>query len=233
VNTTQYLSDLIRGIEQPADRPEVFVSGSAIGFYGTSLTETFTEDSPSGGDFLASVCQKWEAAAHSATSGNPASSSSAGDDGDDDGAKGPRVVCVRTGLVLSKEGGVLGKMLPLFNLFVGSPLGSGSQWMSWVHRDDLVSLLLACADDSRYAGAVNGTAPQPVTMRVFSETLALVLKRPMFMPPVPDLPLQVLLGEGAVLVLEGQKVVPKKATDLGFTFQYPQIKQALEHASKF
>ena len=140
---------------------------------------------------------------------------------------------MRTGLVLSKEGGVLEKMIPLFSLFIGSPLGSGNQWMSWIHRDDLVNLLVECVDNSSYTGAVNGTAPQPVTMNVFSETLALVLNRSIFMPPVPDLALELVLGEGAMLVCEGQKVVPKKATDLGFKFKYSSIKPALEHATKY
>lgn len=214
VNTTQYLADLIKTSK---NKPEVFVSGSAIGYYGTSLDKTFTEESPSGNDYLASVCKSWESAAYSS------------EDGDDS----PRVVCVRTGLVLSKEGGVLEKMIPLFSLFIGSPLGSGNQWMSWIHRDDLVNLLLECVENDSYSGPVNGTAPQPVTMNAFSDTLALVLQRPMWMPPVPDLALQLVLGEGAVLVLEGQKVVPDKAQKLGFKFKYEGIKKALEHATKY
>ena len=222
VNTTQYLADLIRSSKT---KPEVFVSGSAIGFYGTSEDKTFTEESASGNDFLADVCKSWESAAYSSSS----SSSSGGGDGDD----GPRVVCLRTGLVLSKEGGILEKMVPLFQFFVGSPLGSGNQYMSWIHRDDLVALVVECIENSAYAGPVNGTAPQPVTMNAFSDTLALVLRRPMFLPPVPDLPIQILLGEGAILVLEGQKVIPKKAMDLGFKFKYEGIKKALEHAVRY
>ena len=194
---------------------EGFVSGSAIGYYGTSLGQTFSEQSPPGSDFLARVCQDWEEAAMRASS------------------EDTRVVCLRTGLVLSKEGGVLEKMVPIFQLFVGSPLGQGDQWMSWIHRDDLCDLILHSAQNAELSGAVNGTAPEPQTMNTFCRDLAGVLERPMFMPPVPDLPLQVLLGEGAVLVLEGQKVVPNRAQETGFEFKYPKLRQALQHATKY
>ncbi|QDZ22854.1 epimerase [Chloropicon primus] len=216
VNTTRYLSDLIRAAE---NKPEVFVSGSAIGFYGTSLGATFTEDSPCGSDFLAGVCREWEAAAHAASESGE--------------GEGPRVVCLRTGLVLSKEGGVLEKMIPLFQLFIGSPLGAGDQWMSWIHRDDLVSLIVESVENKGISGPINGTAPNPVVMNEFCKALAECLGRPMFMPAVPDLPLQVLLGEGAILVLEGQKVVPEKAKDVGFKFKYETLGPALTHATRF
>lgn len=212
VLTTRLLSDLIRECEK---KPEVFVSGSAIGYYGTSLGQTFSEQSPPGSDFLARVCQDWEEAAMRASS------------------EDTRVVCLRTGLVLSKEGGVLEKMVPIFQLFVGSPLGQGDQWMSWIHRDDLCDLILHSAQNAELSGAVNGTAPEPQMMNTFCRDLAGVLERPMFMPPVPDLPLQVLLGEGAVLVLEGQKVVPNRAQETGFEFKYPKLRQALQHATKY
>lgn len=214
VSTTSYLASLISSCEA---KPEVFVSSSAIGYYGTSLSKTFTESDPPGQDFLAGVCQKWEAAATENTD-----------------SENTRVVCLRTGLVLSKEGGVLEKMIPLFQLFIGSPLGQGSQWMSWIHRDDLVSLIMASVENSEITGALNATAPNPVTMNQFCDALAKVLSRPMLMPAVPDLPLQVLLGEGAVLVLEGQKVLPERAEkEHNFEFKYKEIKEALEHATKF
>lgn len=214
VTTTKYLADLIKSSKT---KPEVFVSGSAIGYYGTSLSETFTEDSPGGSDFLAQLCKDWEGAAYASAS-----------EGEDD----PRVVCIRTGLVLSKEGGVLAKMIPLFQLFVGSPLGSGAQWMSWIHRDDLVSMIMYAVEED-VSGPVNGTAPNPVAMKDFCSALAQALERPMFAPNVPDLPLQVLLGEGAILVLEGQKVLPEKATGLGFKFKYAGLKEALKSATRF
>ena len=105
--------------------------------------------------------------------------------------------------------------------------------MSWIHRDDLCDLILHSAQNAELSGAVNGTAPEPQTMNTFCRDLAGVLERPMFMPPVPDLPLQVLLGEGAVLVLEGQKVVPNRAQETGFEFKYPKLRQALQHATKY
>ena len=205
VNTTRYVAQLINACSEDK-RPKVFVSSSAIGYYGTSESETFTEDSAPGRDFLATVCKDWEAAANAASCG--------------------RIVNLRTGLVLASSGGVLEKMGPIFQLFLGGPIGEGEQWMSWIHRDDLVAMIIDAIADDACVGPVNGTAPNPVTMNAFCDTLGRVLGRPNWLP-VPELPLQLLLGEGAILVLEGQKVVPTKAPS-SFQFSYPTLGKALE-----
>jgi len=189
-------------------RPKVFVSSSAVGFYGSSEVAEFDESSPSGGDFLADVCRKWEAAANE--------------------AQVDRVVIVRTGIVLAREGGALGKMLPVFQLFAGGPLGSGRQWFSWVHRDDLVGLMLEAVGNDKYQGVYNGTAPRPVRMGEMCDNLGRILGRPSWLP-VPEFALQTLLGEGAIVVLEGQKVLPKRAQENGFQFKYSDIASALRN----
>lgn len=153
------------------------------GYYGVSMTDKFTEASTPGDDFLATVCKDWEAAANESTSS--------------------RTVILRTGIVLAKEGGALARMLPIFQLFSGGPLGSGSQWCSWVHRDDLVGLILAALEpSSKMDGAYNATAPSPVRMAELCAALGKQLGRPSWLP-VPDFALQVLLGEGAMVVLDG------------------------------
>lgn len=206
VSTTTLLADLINKCPEDS-RPKVFVSGSAIGYYGTSDVKSFTEESDPGNDFLANLCKEWEAESKK--------------------AKCDRVVNLRTGLVLAKDEGVLGKMAPIFQLYFGGPIGKGSQWMSWIHHEDFVNLILKALEDEKIEGALNGTAPNPMTMNGFCDTLGRVLQRPVWIP-VPDIPLQILLGEGAVLVLEGQKVLPKKAEELGFEFKYPSLGKALQ-----
>jgi len=205
VDTTKRLVKAINALE-PSKRPKVFLSSSAIGFYGSSETATFNESSPSGNDFLADVCRKWEAAANE--------------------AQVDRVVIIRTGIVLAKEGGALGKMLPVFQLFAGGPLGSGRQWFSWIHRDDLVRLMTDALKDKKFKGVYNGTAPNPVRMGEMCAELGNILGRPSWLP-VPGFALQTLLGEGAMVVLEGQKVLPGRATEAQFQFQYSDIRSAL------
>ena len=156
-----------------ASRPAALVSTSAIGYYGTSETGTFAEDAPAGDDFLAQVCIDWEREALKA-----------------EAAAGVRVVIIRAGIVLSREGGALGRMLPVFNAFSGGPLGSGKQWCSWVHRDDLIALYLAALNDPSYAGVYNGTAPNPVRMAELCAALGGALGRPSWLP-VPDFAIKV------------------------------------------
>ncbi len=199
---------IVEAIAQATVKPTVLVNASAIGYYGTSETSKFDESSPAGTDFLAQVCTEWEAAAQ-ATS-----------------ASGTRVVILRLGIVLGENGGALGKMLAPFSAFVGGPIGSGKQWFSWIHRDDVVKLIIAAVTDAQMQGVYNATAPNPVSMTTFAATLGTVMGRPSWLP-VPNFALEALLGEGAIVVLEGQQVVPSQTLAQGFEFQYPTLQPAL------
>ena len=181
---------LVEAIAKANHKPQVMISGSAIGYYGTSETETFTETSPAGNDFLAEVCQSWEGAAQPVQD------------------LGVRLVIFRIGIVLGADGGALGKMLTPFKLFAGGPLGSGEQWFSWIDREDLVRLIDFALTETSLQGTFNATAPEPVRMKDFCQTLGQVLGRPSWLP-VPDIALELLLGEAAKLVLEGQQVLPQ------------------------
>lgn len=190
-------------------RPSVYVSSSAIGYYGTSETAIFDESSPSGNDFLARVCVAWEAEALRARD------------------LGMRVAIVRQGLVLGTSGGALAKLLPIFRSGAGGVVGSGRQWMSWIHIDDAVRVFLLALD--RGDGATNATAPNPVTNAEFSKTLARVLGRPAF-APAPAFALKLMLGEGADIVLKGQRVLPKRlANEYGYEFLFPELEGALRN----
>ena len=199
---------IVEAISKANPKPSVLVSASAIGYYGTSETATFEESSPSGNDFLAQVCQEWEAEAQKVKD------------------TGTRLVIVRIGIVLAM-GGAIGKMIPPFKMFAGGPIGTGKQWFSWIHRDDLVNLILFALQQREVEGVLNATAPNPVRMNEVSQTLGEVLNRPSWLP-VPAFALEVLLGDGAQVVLEGQQVLPKRTITQGFDYQYPSLKQALE-----
>ncbi len=201
---TQKIVEAIAGANP---KPTVLVNASAIGYYGTSETATFDENSPSGNDFLAQVCQTWEAEAEKVR------------------ASGTRLALLRLGIVLGM-GGALAKMLPPFQLFAGGPLGSGRQWFSWIHRDDLVNLILFSLNRSEVEGVMNATAPNPVRMSEFCQILGEILHRPSWLP-VPSFALEMLLGDGAKVVLEGQQVLPKRTLSTGFEYQYPTLKAAL------
>ena len=209
LETTRQLVEAITAAG--ASAPKVLVNASAIGFYGSSLTERFLESSGSGGDFLASLCQRWEDAA----AGVPA---------------GVRQVSLRIGIVLAADGGALGKMLPVFRTGFGGPIGSGQQWMSWIHRTDLCGLIIRALEDSQWAGVINAVAPEPVSMATFSKSLGRSLGRPSLLP-VPGPVLQVLLGDGAKVVLEGQQVASERLDELGFSFRYPDLAAALAAAT--
>ena len=198
---------LVEAIAMAEDKPKVLVSGSAIGYYGTSDTATFEETSNSGNDFLSQVCQNWEAEAQKVTE------------------YGVRLVIIRIGIVLA-DGGALGKMIGPFKMFAGGPIGSGKQWFSWIHRDDLVNLIVQAIEREDMSGAYNATAPNPVRMDRLCQTLGEVMNRPSWLP-VPDFVLELLLGDGAIVVLEGQQVLPKKTTATGFDYKYPELKPAL------
>ncbi|MDJ0596848.1 MAG: TIGR01777 family oxidoreductase [Pleurocapsa sp. MO_226.B13] len=198
---------LVEAIAIAESKPQVLVSGSAVGYYGTSETATFEETSPPGNDFLAQVCQNWETEARKVTE------------------LGVRLVILRIGIVLA-NGGALGKMIGPFKMFAGGPIGSGKQWFSWIHRDDLVSLIERAIQDSNMSGVYNATAPHPVRMNQLCQTLGEVMNRPSWLP-VPDFVLEILLGDGAIVVLEGQQVLPKKTQATGFDYQYAELKPAL------
>lgn len=199
---------LVEALAQADPRPAVWVNASAIGFYGTSETASFDESSdPIEDDFLSQVCRQWEAAADQVT------------------GYGTRLVILRFGIVLGM-GGAVAKMLTPFRMFAGGPIGSGRQWFSWIHRDDLVNLILKALTDVQMTGVYNATAPNPVRMAEFCKTLGKVLNRPSWLP-VPDFALEAMLGDGAQVVLEGQQVLPKRTLSTGFTYQYAEVKAAL------
>ncbi len=200
---------IVEAIAKATDKPKTLINASAVGYYGTSETATFDETSPIGNDFLAEVCQKWEAAAEKARE------------------SGTRTVILRFGIVLAKEGGALAKMLLAFNTFVGGPLGTGKQWVSWIHRDDLVSLIEQALLTESWQGTYNATAPNPVTMQKLADALGSVVKRPSWLP-VPGFVLELLLSDGAKVVLEGQNVLPTRTQAAGFNFTFTDVKAALE-----
>ena len=199
---------LVEAIAESARRPSVFVSGSAIGYYGARGDEPLEETAAPGRGFLAELCQAWEAQAQRAD------------------ALGVRVVRLRIGVVLGRDGGALAKMATPFRLCVGGPLGSGRQWMSWIHLDDLVGLLLWSLSRAELSGAVNATAPEPVTMRALCREVGRCLRRPSW-APVPGVVLKLALGEMADMLLTGQRVLPHVALRAGYAFRYPQVPQAL------
>jgi uncharacterized protein (TIGR01777 family) len=208
VRTTELLVAALARLEQP---PAVLINGSAVGFYGSSTQTRFIETSPAGGDFLAEICQRWEAAADQV----PAAC---------------RLVKLRIGIVLGPDGGALGKMVPIFRLGFGGPVGSGRQWMSWIYRHDLCRLIATALEDGAYSGVYNAVSPEATTMGLFASALGKALGRPSLLP-VPGPILQLLLGDGAQVVLEGQQVLPERLLAQGFTFQYPQLSAALAAAT--
>lgn len=192
-----------------AEQPPVLVNASAVGFYGASETNTFVEDAPAGSDFLAETAKAWECAALANTAS--------------------RTVVLRIGVVLGNGGGALQKMSPLFRAFLGGPPGSGRQWFSWVHLEDVVRLMLHATVDEKWTGVYNATAPQPVRLKTFCEELGRALGRPSWLP-VPKQAVQMLLGtEAAQLVLAGQQVLPKRTRANGFVYQYKDIRSALQN----
>ena len=199
---------IVEAIASAGTQPAVLVNASAIGYYGSSETATFDETSASGDDFLAQVCQAWEAEAEKVKETRT------------------RLVILRSGIVLGM-GGAIAKMLLPFKLFAGGPLGDGKQWFSWIHRDDIVNLILYALTHPEMHGTFNATAPNPVRMNELCKTLGEVMGRPSWLP-VPDFALELLLGEAAQVVLEGQQVLPKRTLELGFEYQYTTVDQALK-----
>jgi len=206
INTTK---NLISYLQRSNKKPGLLISGSAIGYYGIRDDEPLDEQAAGDASFSSKLCVAWEREAQHAE------------------ALGIRTCFLRTGIVLGKKGGALSRMLPAFKMCLGGPMGDGRQWMSWIHIDDLVGIILNAINNKDIKGAINATAPNPVTNRVFSSTIGLVLKRPAFLS-MPAFVLKLMLGEMAEeLLLSGQRVIPKKMLDAGYVFQYAELENAL------
>jgi uncharacterized protein (TIGR01777 family) len=200
---------LIAAIARQTQRPRILINASAIGFYGPRGGEPIDENGPPGTDFLAQMVQAWEAEAEKAE------------------PLGLRVVRLRIGVVLDKDGGALAQMLPPFKIFLGGWAGNGTQYFSWIHRQDLVRIMLHVLDHDHLRGVVNATAPQPLTNKDFSIALGRALHRPVW-APVPAFALKLLLGEAAYVILTGQNVLPKAITAAGYRFVHLELGEALE-----
>jgi uncharacterized protein (TIGR01777 family) len=206
--------NVVDAISKLTNKPKVFVASSAIGFYGERGDEELTESSSLGTGFLPEVCKEWEAESRRAEDA------------------GIRTVLLRTGIVLSKEGGALGTMLTPFKLGVGGVVGSGKQWMSWISLEDQVAIINFVIENENIRGAVNAVSPNPATNEEFTKTLGDVLYRPTILP-MPEFAVSMLFGEmGDALLLASTKVMPKRLLDAGFEFEYPDLKPAIENAVK-
>lgn len=204
---------LVQRIASAHQKPTVLLSGSAVGYYGNAGDAALDESMAAGHDFPAELCATWESEARVAE------------------LSGVRVCLLRTGLVLSKQGGLLGRMLLPFKLALGARLGDGKQWMSWVHIDDYVAMVLRLLNDASLNGAFNMTAPVPVTNAEFTQALAQTLHRPaLFIAPA--FVLRLVMGERACLLLEGQRVLPKRLESSGFLFAHPRLERALQDLLK-
>jgi uncharacterized protein (TIGR01777 family) len=203
---------LVNALGKTKEPPKHFISASAIGYYGNREDEILTEESAPGEGYLPEICTEWENEARKAAD------------------FGARVVFTRTGIVLTKDGGALSQMLTPFGFGVGGVIGSGKQWMSWIALEDMIAVMNFVLENEKVRGAVNATAPNPVTNQTFTKTLGEVLNRPTFIP-APEFAVKFMFGEmGETLLLQGMRVVPKKLEDLGFTFKYPELKEALKAA---
>ncbi len=202
--------EVVNALEGMERRPQVFVSASAVGYYGDRGEEELIETSGVGDDFLAHLCSEWEKAAIDAESLDI------------------RVVPLRFGIVLSPTGGFLAKLLPQFKAGVGGTFGSGRQYMSWIHIDDLVEIIAMSLVDTRYRGPINAVAPAPVTNKEFAKTFGAVLSRPSIVA-VPSMALKIAVGEGSEALLASQRVLPSRLVSLGFRYQYPEMSKALSN----
>lgn len=200
---------LVQQIGNARRKPSVLLSGSATGFYGDGGQTVLDEWSPPGEDFGALLCRSWENAAYAAKN------------------FGVRVCLLRTGLVLDAAGGLLGRMLPAFKLGLGARLGNGQQWMSWIEVEDYIAIVLMLLENKRAVGAYNMTAPKPVTNARFTKSLAQALHKHALLS-APAWVVKLLLGEMSILLLGGQKAIPKRILGLGYYFSYPTLEEALE-----
>ncbi len=204
---------VVQAVEAVAHKPRVVIQASAVGYYGPRGDEEVTEETPPGDDFLAQVTIEWEASTAPVE------------------ALGVRRVIVRTGVVLSAEGGALPRMLLPFKLFLGGPLGSGRQWFPWIHVADEVAAIRFLMEREAATGPFNLTAPNPLTNAGFSRVVGQVLGRPA-LTPTPALALRLIFGEMATILLDGQRAIPRRLLDLGFTFHFPKAKAALQDLLK-
>ncbi len=201
--------NLVQALAQDTGREKVLISTSAVGYYGFHQDEELDEGTPAGNDFLAQLASDWEHEAQTATD------------------FGVRVIRTRFGIVMGDKGGALDQLVSLFNKGLGSRLGSGQQWFSWIHQQDLSEVLLFLIDQKGLSGPVNCTSPYPVQNRELTRILGEVLRKPTFLPPVPGLLLRLILGEFGNVLLKGQRVLPEKLISLGYSFRFPLIKKAL------
>jgi uncharacterized protein (TIGR01777 family) len=206
VNTTQ---NIVEGIPTHPERPFTLFSTSAVGYYGFCGDEELTENSPPGNDFLARIAVEWEGEALKAKE------------------KGARVVITRFGIVMGEKGGALSQMIPLFKKYIGGPIGSGKQWFSWVHIKDLAEAFTFLLKHPEISGPVNVCSPNPVRNKDLAKALGRALHRPSFMP-APGFMIKLVLGEFGSVILEGQRVIPRRLIENGFVFQYPDIEEALQ-----
>jgi uncharacterized protein (TIGR01777 family) len=209
IGATNQLVDVLRNLPK---KPKAFVSASAIGIYGNRGDEELTEQSSLADDFLARVCKDWETAAFNARD------------------LGLRVAVVRTGVVIGKDGGALKKMLPIFKLGAGGPVGSGKQYMSWIHVEDVAGMYVHAVRDPSVEGVMNGTAPYPATSKEFARQLGKMLGRPAF-APAPAFALKLVFGEMSQVLLDGQKVLPIRFKEKKFRFRYPTLEMALKDST--
>ena len=205
IDATRTIVDAIHRSQQ---KPKVLISGSAVGYYGNVRSGEATEDGSASNDFLGRLCVRWEEEATKATMDSV------------------RVVLLRTGIVLAGDGGALPRMIMPFKFFAGGPIGSGKQWMPWIHRDDEIRAIIFALENENISGPINLAAPAPVTMKEFATTLGQVLHRPSW-APVPGFVLKGVLGEMSEMLLTGQRAVPKKLCDTGFTFTFSTLRDAL------
>jgi len=199
--------NMVHSIFETKPRPKTLVCASAAGYYGDRGSEVVDEAEPSGSDWLSEVCARWERQAETAKVGT-------------------RLVIVRTGIVLDADGGALAKMLPPFKAGVGGSIGSGKQYMPWIHLDDLIGIYLAAIDNQAFHGPINASAPEPATNKDFAKALGHAIKRPA-LAPVPGIAIKAMYGEMSQIVLKGVRMVPGRAAELGYEFQHPDLGEAL------
>jgi len=209
IDTTEKIIEFIKHAKH---KPKLLINGSAIGYYGINKTNSAINENGTGDDsFSSKLCKQWETVALNAN------------------LFGVRTCLLRTGIVLGKNGGALKKMLPPFKIGLGGKIGSGQQWMSWIHLDDLVGIILYCIEHDDLNGAINGTSPNPSTNQDFTKTLGKVLNRPTFMS-IPEIIIKLLMGQmGIELLLSGKKILPIKVSEKGYQFQYPTLDNALQN----
>ena len=207
IRTTE---NLVEGLSARRNDNVLLISTSAVGYYGFHGDEELDESVSSGSDFLASLSVQWEAAANEAKN------------------IGARVIINRFGVILGSEGGAIQMMVPLFKYWIGSPLGTGRQYFSWIHITDLINIILFQIENKNLTGAFNCTAPNPATNTELTRTIASVMNKPLFMPHVPGFMMKLIMGEFADVLLKGQRVIPSRLMDSGYKFVFPEIGSALE-----